>query len=362
MRVIASLPFQPDWASPPGHTISDILEERGINQEQFGERIGVTKDYASGLLDGRHPITREVAGLLSDALGASVDFWVTRERHYRELAAKQAAQKAEDGASWLQEIPYSDMAKFGWVPQARAINEKVANCLGFFGVPTISAWRQQYDGVLQAVAFRTSMTFEPMPGAVAAWLRQGTLEAEAIECAQWDQRGFAQALSDIRPLTRKKDPAQFIPQLQAICARYGVAVVIARAPSGCRASGATKFVSSSKALLLLSFRYLSDDHFWFTFFHEAGHLILHNDKALFLEGDGMDTTQEEAEANAFSASILVPEDKVPLIENVKLNAHEIIRMARVLGVSPGIVVGQLQHRGRLRRNQLNSLKRKFSWS
>src|SRR5262249_44402693 len=158
-----------------------------------------------------------------------------------------------------------------------------------------------------------------------------------------DSEKFQASLSAIRPLTRKKDPSIFIPELRRCCADSGVAVAVVRAPTGCRASGATRFLSPVKALLLLSFRYLTDDHFWFTFFHEAAHLLLHNKKRLFLEGTDMPSNAEEEEANEFSACTLVPPEFQQSLLQLPADTHEIIRFARHLRVSPGIIVGQLQH-------------------
>jgi HTH-type transcriptional regulator / antitoxin HigA len=113
-------------------------------------------------------------------------------------------------------------------------------------------------------------------------------------------------LITMRRLTRKKEPSIFVPELRKLCAENGVALVIARGPAGCRASGATRFLSDKKAMILLSFRYLADDQFWFTFFHEAGHLLMHSHKAVFLE-DGSDVSlKEEHEANLFAQNILIP--------------------------------------------------------
>ena len=138
-------------------------------------------------------------------------------------------------------------------------------------------------------------------------------------------------------------------------------MAIVRAPRGCRASGATRFLSANKALLMLSFRYLSDDHFWFTFFHEGGHLLLHSEKSLFLEGADMPSSREEEEANDFAARALIPLEFQPLLAGLNADARGVIRFARQVGVSPGIVVGQLQHLGRVDRGQLNGLKRRFRW-
>ena len=113
--------------------------------------------------------------------------------------------------------------------------------------------------------------------------------------------------------------------------------------------------------MLLSFRYLSDDHFWFTFFHEAGHLLLHGKNALFLEGDNIASTKEEQEANEFAAGILIPTEFQAALLSLPVDGRDVIKFARLVGVSPGIVVGQLQHLGRIKPNQLNSLKRRYSW-
>src|SRR4029077_8388237 len=98
--------------------------------------------------------------------------------------------------------------------------------------------------------------------------------------------------------------SHFIPRLRAICAEVGVAIVFLRAPAGCRAGGATRFPAATKAMIVLSFRYLSDDQFWFSFFHEIGHLLLHGDRSTFVDGDAADMTDKEKEANAFSESLL----------------------------------------------------------
>jgi Zn-dependent peptidase ImmA (M78 family) len=111
----------------------------------------------------------------------------------------------------------------------------------------------------------------------------------------------------------------------------------------------------------LSFRHLSDDHFWFTFFHEAGHLLLHGERGVFLEGDDTPSNGEEEEANKFAACILVPPEFQSSFLNLRADARTVIRFAMRAGIAPGIVVGQLQHLDHLRHNQLNRLKRYYVW-
>jgi len=364
----SSQEFRPDWASAPGDTIADILGERQISVAEFAHLMGGTADDTRDLLQGRATITIATARRLEGVLGASVEFWMSRDFQYRQDISRRSVSDEE----WLRELPVGDMIKFGWLTPVPHPSDEVQACLRFFDMPSVPAWREAYAGLQEMVAFRTSPSFDSRPAAVAAWLRQGEIEAEGIECGPWDAERFQESLSNIRSLTRQKDPSRFIPELQQRCAESGVAVAVVRAPSGCRASGAIRFVSLNKALLHLSSRYLTDDHFWFTFFHEAGHLLLHGERNLFsaalrregswiLEGPDTPSTAEEQEADEFAGRTLVPLEFQPALLTLPTDFREVIRFATRLGVSPGIVVGQLQHLGKISYDQLNSLKRRFSW-
>ena len=351
--------FHPNWASAPGDTMSDILAEKGLSVGEFAEHIGQTLDRTHDLLQGRATITIRTARTLQTVLGGSVEFWISRDYQYREHVARIHAADEE----WLNELPLGDMIKFGWLRPPPRPSEEVEACLRFFGLPSVAAWRHVYDDLDALVAFRTSPSFDSRPAAVAAWMRKGEIECAKIECAPWDALRFRDSLQDIRRLTLDRDPNHFLPALQQICSASGVATVIVRAPNGCRASGATRFVSTDKALLLLSFRYLSDDQFWFTFFHEAGHLLLHGAESIFLEGLDSEASIQESEANEFAEEVLIPiEAKDGLLTLPPNDMRAIIRFAKRIGVSPGIVVGQLQHHGKVRRNHFNGLKRRFQWS
>jgi len=350
--------FCPDWVSAPGETIVDILRERNVSLAEFARGIEQTPEQAMALLEGRASISIALARRLERSLGASLEFWISRDLRFRSRGPRLQVLEAE----WLASLPVGDMIRFGWLRPAPLPSEELGACLRYFGVPSIQAWHHRYARVERAVAFRTSTAIDSTPGAVAAWLRKGELEAEEIACGRWNQRTFEDALSRIRALTKRKDPRRFLPELQEVCAASGVAVVTLRAPAGSRASGATRFLTSTKALLLLSFRYLSDDHFWFTFFHEAGHLLLHGKESLFLEGADTLTDAQEEEANEFAAHKLIPAEFEEAFGRLRGNSREVIRLAVHAGVSPGIVVGQLQHAGRLRQNQLNGLKRRYRWN
>ena len=192
----------------------------------------------------------------------------------------------------------------------------------------------------------------------------GEIIGASQKCKNWDKEKFTQNLDKIKELTRIKSPNQFIPKLIEYCTDCGVAIAILPTPKGCRASGATRFLNENKALMMLSFRYLSDDHFWFTFFHEAGHLILHEDKQnTYLENLDRKSNQseKELEANIFAGEALVHYNYHGEMRNLRSNKRRIIKFAMQQGISPGIVIGQMQYHGIVKPEYLNSYKRRYNW-
>jgi Zn-dependent peptidase ImmA (M78 family) len=133
-----------------------------------------------------------------------------------------------------------------------------------------------------------------------------------------------------------------------------------------RTSGATHWLNADKALIQLSLRYKTDDHLWFTFFHEAGHILLHGKRDFFLEGTGVvsvEAQEKENEANKFSADILIPpRDLQRFLTSIpQISKANIIEFANEIGIAPGIVVGRLQHDGLLPSSHCNDLKQRWEW-
>ena len=353
----ASRQFQPNWLSAPGETILDIIHERDWTTRELAGILGQSQEQITFLLEGRASITLGLAQKLADVLGGNAGFWIARDGQYRDDAARISAE----GKRWLSEFPVKEMIRFGWIQPPKP-TEEVRACLQFFGMGSIPAWRAAYSDLLNQVRFRTTQRFDSKPGSVVAWLRAGELKAGAIRCQPWNKDGFVAALGKARELTCEKDPGKFLPELTELCAASGVGLAIVRSLQGCRASGATRFLSPERAMLLLSFRYLADDQFWFSFFHEAGHLILHGPDSTFLEGLDLQASREETEANKFAERALIRDEFRAEFEALRPDIKQIIRFARKAGIAPGIVVGQLQHYKVVGPHQLNLLKRRYEWA
>ena len=357
---MSEVDFVPRWASPPGDTIRDALDEQGRDRQWLAAALDVSDARLDTVLAGETPLTIRLAERLCGAIGGSVEFWIARDGQYRADQARVAAD------AWAQRMPLREMASFGWIDPARGgWLERIAACLQFFDVGTPEAWAAERRALAERARFRGSPTFEPDEIALAAWLRRCEVELSQVTCRVWDQDAFAALLPQLLPLTRQRDPQRFLPELQSRCADVGVAVGVVRAPSGCRVSGTARPLANGRPSIALSGRHLADDHLWFTFFHEAAHLLLHGTDAVYVDDldDAAPEASDEAEADDYAGGLLVPATFEARLVRARTAPLVLQDIAREIGVSPGIVVGQLQHRGMLRYDtRFNRLKHRYRWN
>ena len=351
--------YVPDTVSPPGETLKETLDALGMSQADLAERTGRPRKTINEIIKGKTAITSETALQLERVLGAPASFWNNRERNYRDALARLAEQdRLEAEAEWLKTIPVSAMVKAGWVRRFNNKVQQLREVLNFFGVASPEQWKSMC-AKLQA-NFRHSAALKSDLGAMVAWLRKGELDAQAVACAPYDDIGFHQVLTRVRELTLQP-PGIFVAELQEQCRQAGVAVVFVPLIRKVYPSGVARWLSPQKALIQLSLRYKTDDHVWFSFFHEAGHILYGGRRAIFIDGDRVENEREE-KANAFAEDVLIPRPElVQFISRGRRSKVAIRTFARHIGVAPGIVVGRLQHEGYLPRTHCNDLKRRLTW-
>ena len=352
--------FQPDYAVSPGEVLGVELELRGMTQQELARRTGITPKHIISILKAKSAITPETAIKFERALGMPVKYWLNLEAHYQEILARLAeAEQLEQDLDWLKRIPINAMVKMNWIDKIKDKKGQLVEVLRFFGIANVDQWDEMWPNL--NVAYRQNQTHEVFPEAVSTWLRQGELEASSIACQPYNKAKFREMLDEIRGLTTE-DPAHFVPSMQELCSMAGVAVVFVPALPKTGVSGATRWLNKDKAIIQLSLRYKTDDHLWFTFFHEAGHILLHGKKELFLEGtNGLDQ-EKEHEANTFAEHELIP-TKVfaKFIAGRNFNKTSISTFAKSIGIAPGVVVGQLQHKELLNVKFCNDLKQRYKW-
>jgi addiction module HigA family antidote len=352
--------FNPDYSVHPGEILEETLVARGLSRRDAAQRCGISSKHLNQILHAKAPLLPNLAISLEAVLGVSADLWTALQCQYELHRARSvASERSVDSGDWNRRFPVSEMVNRGWIAKPANKAETTNLLLRFFGVANIEAWETWFKGI--QAAYRKSPSFKSRPESVAAWLRKGEIVAQEIGCSPYDAASFRAALDSIRELTRRT-PDVFEPEMKRLCAEAGVALVLLSELPGTRLSGAARWLTKDKALIMLSLRHKSNDHFWFSFFHEAGHVLLHGKRMLFLDDVEQTISDLEQEADDFAAGTLVPErDFRAFVAGTRfLTKGTVSAFAERVGIAPGVVVGRLQHEKKIGFSVLNGLKKRYS--
>jgi len=239
-----------DWTSSPGDTIMEIINHRNIDLNNLSRQLNQSLNSLEMLIAGTFRIDQNLATLLSKYLGYSEAFWLTREKNYQDdLTRLQCIEDKDE--KWLSKLPIKDMISFGWISNHSHRIGILRECLSFFDASSVDEWTKTYLLQYCSLKFRKSAAFDSSVYSMLAWVRQGEKLAKNFDGEIWDKEKFARTISNLRRITRKKNPGLFLEDLVSICRDCGVALVIARTPKECPASGATKMLTSGNPLILI---------------------------------------------------------------------------------------------------------------
>jgi addiction module HigA family antidote len=353
--------YLPDIAISPGETLKEVLESKSITQRELALRMNRPIKTISEIVNGKALITPETAYQLEQVLDIDASFWLNLEADYQITKERiNVIRQLRKQIPLVKRFPYNDMSKLGWVKQSRDGFERVSELLSFFGVTDLSRVK-----LLQKAAFRKSQKYDVSPEALSAWLRKGEIEAMNINTDSYNRSTFKSVLEEIRLLTRYSSGKTF-EKLRELCRKCGVALVFTPHLKKTHVNGAARWLDPKKALIQLSIRYRYEDVFWFTFFHEAGHLLLHGKKEEFIDlKDSTSKDNREIQADNFARDILIPPrvfEKFLSMNRLPYSKRDIENLSSELGISPAIVVGRMQHEGLVPHTHLNSLRRKLEWN
>lgn len=357
-----SIAIHSDLAIPPGEYLLETADELGISQADLARRMGRPAQAINEIIKGEKAITPETALQLEQVLGVPAHVWTGLEAEYQLVLARQQETKAvEDEIRLLESFPYRAMASLKWIQTTRDNMERVKELRRFFGVASLG---NLPDVKAFSPAFRQSTRLSSSPEALAAWLRIGELDARGIETKPYDESLLRQELDHLRSLTMD-EPVKFLPQLRTSLAKCGVAFVLRAHLPKTYVNGATFWITPDKAVLMMSIRGSWADIFWFSLFHEIGHILLHDKRLTFLENHHEDTQwkKQEDEANKFAGDTLIHETTYrQFVAKGALTSQAIKSVALKLGVHPGIVVGRLQHDKIIDHNHRHSrLRARYKW-
>ena len=339
-------------ATPPGATIREQLEDRGMSQKEFAARMAMSEKHISHLINGSVQLTPEVANRLEMVLDIPASFWNNLEAIYREKLAKVEEENQMDADIELAgKFPYKELVKNGWIIQEETKTGKVIALRKYFEVSRLDLTIA--DGVAPRIACRRHGTTEKADFALLAWAQQAKIQARKQQVAKVNLQLLEQQIPQIRKLTRT-DPSVFCPELTRMLAECGVAIVFLPHINGSFLHGAT-FYDGNKIVIGLTVRGKDADRFWFSLFHEIGHILLGH----INQANGTTVEDEKATDNFAEENLIHKEAFEQFVALGDFSKAAIISFAIRNEIDAGIVVGRLQKKGCITYAWHNALKKKY---
>lgn len=338
--------YFPQTVPHPGETLAEKLEDMDMGPKEFALRTGKPEKTIIAVLSGNSSITPDMAVQFENVTKIPAHYWMNHQRGYDEFLAREKQQTViQNAIPWAKQFPIADMIKNGWLPPVTSIQDKTAALLTFFGFANHLAWEEYYFKQQLKVAFRISLAQTKEPFAISTWLRRGELQAAQLSANVYSETKFKQALPELKTIM-SKHPDGFFNQLQSICSEAGVKIVYTPSINKAPISGSTRWLGDTPFIQLTG-RYKRNDSFWFTFFHEAGHILLHGKKEIFLENLDYSErdSKKENEADEFAVKWTLTEDEVAqILAEQPLNDKKIRAFAKEYNTHPAIIIGRLQHK------------------
>ena len=302
--------YIPSIVFHPGETLGEKLEELNMGPKEFALRSGKPEKTIIAILHGKSAITPDMAVQFENVTKIPANFWMNHQRSFDEFQARLKRQAVIEAATdWAKQFPLSDMITKGWLPERYTLEEKTMELLAFFGFSNHNAWEEYYFNQQLKVAFRISLAQTKEPFAISAWLRRGELQAANLNANKFSEKKFKAALQKLKSISSNplKDSFQLV---QTICLEAGVKVTYTPCIANVPIDGATRWLNDTP-LIQLSDQNQLIDHFWFTFFHAAAHILLHGKKEVFLENlDYADKNiEKEQQADEFARKWMMLEDE-----------------------------------------------------
>lgn len=358
--------IESDLAVPPGEYLQEVLEEVEMSQAELSRRLGRPVQAVNEIVKGVKAITPESALQLQQVLPVPAHVWTGLEEAYRLALAKAKEDRKLDDENGLVDVSlYRKLADGGQVasidgrsPEGR--RNRVRELRRFFGVASLE--NVPNVGTYRA-AFRVGAAGGTEAYALATWLRWGEISAssQGVE-AKFDRGRLREALLRLRQCTCTA-PDAWIPSIRGELERCGVAFAVVPHLPKTRAHGAAFWPKPTLPVVQLSLRGKRGDIFWFSLFHEIGHLLLHGKREVFVSDappSARAATDEERQANAFARDQLVPPRPYEAFRSEgDLTENAIRAFATNISVHPSIVLGRLQRDGALPHHRYGHLHQRI---
>jgi len=336
----------------PGQLIDDLLAKRGWTKRILAIILEMDETAVSKIISGKRAVDADLSLILSELFDVPAKEFLELQQKY-DLAKAQIVSRPDPQRSarahLFGDLPITQMIKRGWI-EADSIKDvpQVEKALTkFFNASSVE------EIEILPYAAKKTQTFMPVTSSQLAWIYRVKQIASEMIVGQYTKTAVNGALSKLKNLMHATEETRKVPRILAEC---GIRYVIVEALPSSKIDGVCFWLDENSPVIAMSLRYDRIDNFWFVLRHELEHVLLgHGKNAIMLDvelvgekaGSNTNIADEERVANEAAANFCVPQKRLNSFIARKapfFRENDMLGLANVLCVHPGILAGQIQHK------------------
>lgn len=325
----------------PGYYLEEMIEEKFFTKKDFAKNLGMSSKNFSALINGKQDITKEIADKLSKMLGTTTDFWINLQRDYDEaMAIRKREKEVFDSINYKYFNNY-----FGLPNLPRKTYEQLEHLREFLAVSSLIVLKER-DFAVNFRSYSENLTQSNIVNA-NVMVQIAINKAMKVDAPKFNKDKFIEAVDFA--LTQTENHNGFFPAIKEVFRRAGVILIALPNLSSSGINGATKKIGD-KILLMVNDRRNFADTFWFSLFHEIGH-IMNGDYGISFADNKSET---ENDADLYAQNMLIPKEQYQIFVSTTENFNEetIKAFAKSINRDPGIVLGRLQNDKKISYNNI----------
>jgi HTH-type transcriptional regulator / antitoxin HigA len=332
---------------PVTEHIKDELEARGWLHKDLAFVVGRSVDQINNLMAGRTELSAEMAQELGIVFGQGGQHWLALDAAYR-LSQARVNLPLVQRRSAIFGYPIKELQKRRWIAESDKASDLEYELKRLLKTDDLDQPLSLYgnEDLPFEASFKRTVKSVHLNKPEKAWLARAIELAHCCPTVQYKEATIERLQQDLRRYAAKSQAIRRVPELLA---RYGIKFVIIEPLKNVSIDGASFWLDRNSPVIVMSLRFDNIGSFWFALMHEVEH-IKNRDALSFDDLQKKQTDEKEKVANKNAADRLVPQDELDRFVQTygpRYSEARINNLATRLQIHPGIIVGQLQHRGEI---------------